>query len=195
MCRQWMRTLCAGHTWMAFALAGRFVAIAVDRTADVAATISATEQIAAEQIVRSVFAFAAFTSTHCRFACALTRLRIACVQSTNRSVKETIAFIATVRICDVQIPIEWFAVITDATRNTFFALAQFAGRHRCATGESRCHTGRITIAVLAGGEIVEAFFALAAVFAVEISKARALTVSITRNAIRTGRFTEASCEW
>lgn len=99
---------------------------------------------------------------------------------------------ASLWIADVQIPVERFALIANASSNAFFALAQFTGWHRAAAREARCDTGWIAIALFACWEIVETFFAFGASFAVEIAVAQALTLRITGDTDRARRFTVAS---
>lgn len=88
---QGMRASASRHSWMAFALARRFVALSIHRAADVAAAILAAEQIAAIQIERAIFALFAGASLHRWLARTLTGLGVACVQRANRSIDETVA--------------------------------------------------------------------------------------------------------
>lgn len=98
----------------------------------------------------------------------------------------------TVRIADIQIPIERFTFVANATSNTFLALAQFTGWHRATARETRRYASRITVAFFAGWVVVETLFAATACLLIEVTGAQTLALRIARNTDRTRCLTIAS---
>lgn len=118
------------------------------------------------------------------FTSTLTRLGVTGVESANGTVGPAITDFTTVGIGNIQIPIQRHALVTNATSRTSLALTQLAYGHRSTTSELVNNTGRITVAILTTGEVIETFLACVAQFAIEIGVTQTLAISVTCEANR-----------
>lgn len=204
-----MRASTSINTRMTFTLASWFIAEPIDRTTDVTTAVLATKQIATEEIEWTVLTFITASAFNRWFTRTLTSLWVACIQSTNSPVDKTITFcrkqnklinyekrnvrsrptFATFRIANIQIPIQRFAFVANTSSDTLLTLAKFTNWQWSASREGSGDASRITITFLASWVIVKAFFAVFACFAIEVIWAKALSLRITRNAIRAGELT------
>lgn len=166
---------------MASALTSPLIAHITHRPSDIATTVLATEQTATEQIEHSIGALITRPPTHGRLTGALTSLKVARVQRSHCSIYEAIALLTALGIRNGQIPVQRFALITNATRRSALALTQLAQRYRPTASEPRGYSRRIAITLFAGGIIVISFFALLTVLPIEIVVTETLSLGITRH--------------
>lgn len=120
---QWLRTGTSRDTWMTLALAIDLIALTVPRAAHITAAVLAAEQGGTIQIKGAIFALVTATSCGVWLAVTIARLGGTCVQSRDGTINVTIAFLATLWIGDSQIPVEWLALVTNASRNALLTLA------------------------------------------------------------------------
>lgn len=117
-----------------------------------------------------------------RFASTLSSLRVASVESTDSTIRPTIANFTTVGVGDIQIPKQRHALIANTAANTLLALTQFSNRYGTTASEFIDDTSRITVTVFTTGEIVETLFASVAQFSVKVGMAQALAIRVASNA-------------
>jgi hypothetical protein len=177
---------------MTAAVSGPLVANMAGRTANVATTVLAPKQIPAKQIEGAILAFVTNSTLNRRFASALARLCVAGIQGANRSVNVTVALLAPMNVSGIQIPVKRATLVANPTLDSVLTLAQLTSRQRPTTRERCRHTGRITVAVLTGREVVEALLTLVTSPTVKIVRAQALAFVVARQTGRTVQVTITS---
>lgn len=120
---QWLCTGTSSDTWMTLALTIDLIALTVPRAAHITAAVLAAKQGGTIQVEGAIFALITATSCGVWLAVTIARLGGTCIQSGNSTINITIAFLATLGIGDSQIPVEWLALVTNASRNALLTFA------------------------------------------------------------------------
>lgn len=135
-------------------------------------------QVRGVQFKKSIFAFGALPGFHMAFARTLSRSLLTHRECRNRSGGVTLTLIAAKIVVDIKSPEARFAVVTDPSGHTLFALAQFA-LNLTATAERRDQPSWIAIASLAKRVVVVTLGALVTCFPDKTLLALTLTAAVT----------------
>jgi len=153
---------------MALALAADLVANTLPRTAHIATAVLAAKQRGTVQVESSIPTLLTAPALSMRLAGTLSRLGGTGIQGGYSTVRPAVAGLTSLRIADVEVPVQWFAFIADPARYSLLAFAELTHGHRSASGELTDHSRRIAVAALAAGEVVEALLAGIALPSVEV---------------------------
>jgi len=173
---QWLGTCQTRNPRVALTLSADLVANTLPRAAHIATAVLAAKQRGTVQIEGTIPTLLAAPALSMRLAGTLSGLRGTGVQCGNSTICPTIANLTSLSIADVQVPVQWLALIADPARHSLLALAELTHGHRSASGELIDHSCRITVAVLAAGEVVEALLTGIALTSVKVGLTQALSV-------------------
>jgi len=155
----------------------------------VATTFSASEKGGRAKLVISVRTFLAPLSDDVHFAGAIPSLPVTHFHSTQNPRSKTLAFLTSLGIVILKVPVEWFTLIADSSLNSWLALTELPSRCILASFERLQHARRVTVAFFTEWEIVVAIFALGAFDFIEtgfaVTSARVITPNPDSSVSRT----------
>lgn len=148
-----MRASPSTHSRLALTLATGLLAVGTDRTTNVTPTVDAPKEVGRVKQIGVGLARITRATLHIVLAHTLATLTVAQTESTHGAILIAKTFLATGCVVHLQIPVEIFALVTDTTFHTFFALAEFSNFHLVTSAKFGHQTCRVAVAFWARKEM------------------------------------------